>query len=187
LSRTRWIAVTMFWYAPHRHRLPFVEQRNGGHDLPRRTVSALVTVAFDECLLHRMQRSKTTDAFDRRDFVAFMRACQRQTRIHAAAVHVHGARAALAVIAAFLRAGEMQMLAQCVQQRGAWIERECVGFAIDRQFDRYGRCRRLAGAAGFAVAALAWGVIRRGIGTGSGMLHRADSFRRQTQERPGAQ
>ena len=49
-------------------------------------------------------------------------AAKTQARIHAPAIHMHRARAALAVVAALLGAGEVQMLAHAVEQRGAWID-----------------------------------------------------------------
>ena len=47
---------------------------------------------------------------------------QCQAGIDAPAVEQHGAGAALALIAAFLRAGEVEVLAQHVEERGARIE-----------------------------------------------------------------
>jgi hypothetical protein len=72
-------------------------------------------------------------------------------------------RAALAVIAAFLGAGEVDVLAQAIQQRRSRIEREIVGAAVDAQFHgnlpggRWDGCR-----------------IRIGIGPGLGCARRAD-------------
>ncbi len=54
--------------------------------------------------------------------VALVHHRERQARIDAPAVDDHRAGAALAVVAALLGAGEMQMLAQRVEQRGARIE-----------------------------------------------------------------
>ena len=58
---------------------------------------------------------------------------QGQAGQHAPAAHQHGAGAALAMIAAFLAAGQVQMLAQCIQQGGARVERQGVAFAINIQ------------------------------------------------------
>ena len=55
---------------------------------------------------------------------------ERQARIDAPAVDDHRAGAALAVIAALLGAGEMQVLAQRVEQGGARVERELAGLAV---------------------------------------------------------
>ena len=47
---------------------------------------------------------------------------ERQAGIDAPAIDDHGAGAALAVVAALLGAGEMQMLAQRIEQGGASVE-----------------------------------------------------------------
>ena len=54
----------------------------------------------------------------------------------------HRAGAALAVIAALLGAGEVQVVAQRVEQRGARVELESVLFAVDSKRDLrdYRRC-----------------------------------------------
>ena len=51
--------------------------------------------------------------------------------VDAAAVEEHGAGAALAVVAALFGAGEVEVLAQGVEQGGAGVERELVRFAVD--------------------------------------------------------
>ncbi len=53
---------------------------------------------------------------------------------------MHRAGAALAVVAALLGAGQVQVLAQRVEQRGARVELERVRVAVDLQGDA--RCRR---------------------------------------------
>src|ERR1700754_724387 len=57
---------------------------------------------------------------------------------------------------------------------------------MHRQFDRHGGRRRRACAAGFAVAAVRNGLIRWGVRTAGGMLHRAGSFYGTTRKRLGA-
>src|ERR1700722_10674384 len=44
-----------------------MEKRDGRHDLPRRTVPTLEAVMFDEGGLHRMERARLADAFNRGD------------------------------------------------------------------------------------------------------------------------
>ena len=60
-----------------------------------------------------------------------MREREAEAGINPPAIHQNGARAALAVIATFFRTGEMQMLAQRVEQRHARIEFERVILAVD--------------------------------------------------------
>ena len=52
---------------------------------------------------------------------------------HALAVDMDGAGAALAVVAALLRAGQVQVLAQRVQQRRAGVEQQPVIASVDVQ------------------------------------------------------
>jgi hypothetical protein len=56
-----------------------------------------------------------------------------QARQHAAARDQHGAGAALAMVAAFLAAGETDMFAQGVEHRGAGIDPERFVLAINAQ------------------------------------------------------
>src|SRR5690348_2716037 len=50
-------------------------------------------------------------------------------------VDEHGARTALSVVAALLRAGEPEVLAQQVEQRGARVDRQRVLGAVDPERD----------------------------------------------------
>src|SRR5829696_4705480 len=93
-----------------------------GHDLPRGAVAALEGVALDESRLQRMERVALSEALNRRDLAAFDEGGEREAGLHALAVHQHRASATLAETAALLRAGQMKVLAQSVEQRGAWIE-----------------------------------------------------------------
>ena len=76
---------------------------------------------------------------------AVVRDRERQAAVRAAAVEQHGAGAALAVVAALLGAGEAEVLAQRVEQRGAGVELERARLAVDGERDR--------GALGFHGAA----------------------------------
>ncbi len=66
---------------------------------------------------------------------------ERQARQHPLTVDMHGAGAALAVVAAFLGAGQVHVLAQRVQKGGAHIHHHAVVTAIDVQH-RLGRPQR---------------------------------------------
>ena len=59
---------------------------------------------------------------------------QRQAGESAASVYMNSARAALALIATFLRAIQAEMLTKRVKQRGAVIQSEGVLVAVDKQF-----------------------------------------------------
>jgi len=71
----------------------------------------------DEGLLQRMQRPIPRKGFDRRDLRALVHDRKGQAGIDAPPIEEHGAGAALALIAALLRAGQVEV--QHVQQRGA--------------------------------------------------------------------
>ena len=75
---------------------------HAGHDLPGRAVAALEGVAFDEGGLQRVELVARRQAFDRRDLPALHEGGERETRLHALAVHQHRAGSALAESAAFL-------------------------------------------------------------------------------------
>ena len=104
-------------------------------DLSRCAVAALEAVMLDEGGLHRMQRFAVGQAFDGGDRLAVVHDRERQAGIDAPSVQQHGAGAALAVVAAFLRAGHRHMLAQRVQQCGARIKLQPMGMAVDLQRD----------------------------------------------------
>src|SRR5207302_8891586 len=105
------------------------------HDLAGRAVSALIPVMSEECRLHGMQRLGCADAFDGCDLLSVMHQSQAETRVHASAIDMHRACAALTVITTFLRAGEGDRLANTIQQRRARIDSKEVVFAINSQRD----------------------------------------------------
>ena len=82
------------------------------NDLPPGKLAALEAIMLDEGGLHRMQLLALRETFDGRDLVAFHSRGEKETGIHPPAIDEHGAGAALAMVAAFLRAGEVEMLAQ---------------------------------------------------------------------------
>ena len=110
--------------------LDLVEHRDRRADLPGRAIAALVAVVLDEGRLHRMQVLRRAQAFDGGDLVALVHHRQRQAGIDAAPVDDHRAGAALAVVAALLGAGQVQVLAQRVEQRGARVEFQFAGLTV---------------------------------------------------------
>ena len=77
---------------------------------PGRAIAALKAVLVDERLLHGMQLSVLRQPFDGGDVVALDGDSERQAREDALSVHMDGARAALALIAAFFASREREML-----------------------------------------------------------------------------
>ena len=128
----------------------FLQQRDRAHDLAAGAIAALVSVVLHKGRLHGVQVTGLADAFDGRDLVALVHHREREAAVHAAAIDVDRAGAALPVIAALLGAGEMNALAQGVEQGGARVEvAQSVVFAIDAQRD-------VAGAGGFGLILDGW-------------------------------
>ena len=117
--------------------LAFAQQADGAHDLARRAVAALEAVMGDEGGLHRMQPVAFGEAFDRQDLGAVEADGEREAGIDPPAVDEHGAGAALAAVAALLGAGQVETLAQQVEQGDPGIvEGDVAAVAIDGQADR---------------------------------------------------
>ena len=76
------------------------------------------------------------EALDRGDLRAIVHDGKGQARIDAPPVDENGAGAALALIAAFLCPGQVEMLAQQIKQRRARIEHQCMKSAVDGQAHR---------------------------------------------------
>jgi hypothetical protein len=83
-------------------------------DLARRAVAALEAVARDERPLHRMQLPVRGQPLGRDDLGAVVPDSERETAIDPMAVEQDRAGTALPVVAALLRAGDGQALAQRV-------------------------------------------------------------------------
>ena len=74
-----------------------------------------------------------------RDAIARVRNGECQARIDAPVVDKNRARAALAAVAAFLRAGEADVFAQRIEQRHARLEHQVVVMAVDVEPDGHWR------------------------------------------------
>src|SRR6185503_8357296 len=98
-------------------------------------VAALEAVLRDEGGLKRVQLVAVGEALDGRHVGAVERHREQQARVRPAPVHEDGAGAALAVVAALLRAGQAEPLAQQVEKGRARVELERVLLAVDAQAD----------------------------------------------------
>ena len=107
-----------------------LDQRGRGDDHPGRAEAALRGVVVVERGLHRRERLGLAEALERRDRRAVDRRDGRQARAARLAVDEHGARAAAALLAAGLRARDLELLAQDVQQRR---ERRARDLVLDRR------------------------------------------------------
>ena len=94
-----------------------LEQVDALHDHPRRAEPALEAVALAERLLHRVQLAVGGQPLDRGDLGAVGLDGQHVARLHAAAVEVHRAGAAVAGVAADDGAGLAELLAQVLHQQ----------------------------------------------------------------------
>ena len=75
------------------------------------------------------------EAFDGGDLGAVGDGGEGEAAVDAAAIDEDGAGSALAVVAAFFAAGELEVFAQGVEQRGAGVEGEGLGLAVDLEGD----------------------------------------------------
>src|ERR1051325_2749486 len=131
--------------------VPFAKQRRRGAELARRAVAALEAVVADEGGLEGAQAVVGREPFDGDDLrsaraMSALRQRRRGRRtphhgegeagVDAPAVDEHRAGAARALVAPFLRAGEVEVLAQRVEERRARIEAEVVVAAVDVERDR---------------------------------------------------
>src|SRR6185503_11821895 len=107
-----------------------LQQRLGGHQEARRADAALQRRVLDELALQRMQLVALGHALDGGDRPAVRLHAQHQARAHEAAVDGDAAGAAVAGRAAFLGAGEAQLVAQHVEQRLLRLAQELHGIAV---------------------------------------------------------
>ncbi|GJE44725.1 hypothetical protein AEGHOMDF_3915 [Methylobacterium soli] len=82
-----------------------------------------------------MQVVRLAEPLDGGDLRALMHHGERQAGIDAPPVHDHRAGPALTVVAALLRAGQVQVLARGVEERGAGVEFEFAARAVHREGD----------------------------------------------------
>ena len=83
-----------------------------------------------------MQITAGPQALNGRDLLPVGGDRQDKAAIHASAVEQHGARAALPAVAPLLSPGQVQVLAQRVEDGRAVIETEAMTGAIDTQHHR---------------------------------------------------
>src|SRR5262249_1300300 len=119
-----------------RARLALVDQADRRADLARRAVTALERVVINERLLERVQRAVARQAFDGRDIGAVGHHREGEAREPAPPTDQHRTGAALAVIAAFFRAGKIEVDAQRVGQGGPGRDAELALDAVHPQRDR---------------------------------------------------
>jgi hypothetical protein len=100
---------------------------------PRRAEAALQRVVLVERLLQRRELFGVGQSFDRLDGAAVGLHRQHQAAAHDLAVHADGAGTAHAVLAADVRAGEAELLAQEVDQVLARLDAPRDALVVDGQ------------------------------------------------------
>src|SRR2546427_209330 len=128
---------TLLRYARRCARRPPVlgEQRPGGEQERWGAVAALRRAQLGERVLEGMQPTALRHPLDRLHPAPGAREAEHQAGEHRTRIHEHRAGAALAQLAAVLRAGEAQVLAQHFEQRLVRCERDLDGLAVELQRD----------------------------------------------------
>ena len=98
------------------------EQRHGSHDHAGRTVTALHRVVIEERLLHAIELPVRAETLDGLDAMTGERGGARRARANRFAIDEDRARAALALAAAVLRAGQIERFAQHPEQAAIRID-----------------------------------------------------------------
>ena len=137
------IASSIFGYAPQRHRFPAMACRISsvvGAGVDSTSATALTICPgvqnphWSASAAHeRVDHRVLAKAFDRRHARALDRMDERDAREHRLAVDEHGARAAVALTARDLRAGERQLLAERLGERRADLGVHVVAVVVDSQ------------------------------------------------------
>jgi hypothetical protein len=123
--------------------MAFLDAAYAGHDLSGGAVAALEALVLDESGLERVQLIAFGESLDGGDLGAFMHHGKRQAGIHPSAVDQHSARPAGALVAALLRAGEVEPFAQHVKQRLSRVVIKRMGPTIDRHMNADHRMKNL--------------------------------------------
>ena len=134
--------------------MAFLDACRPRHNLAWRAKAALEAIAVDESLLDGMKLFALCETFDCRDFLAFNSGRQRQTGNNAVAIDPDGARPTSSVVAAFLRAGQFEMIAKHVEKSHARLDLHASGLTID--FERDGKFAVFCEWSGRRVGDIAW-------------------------------
>ena len=95
--------------------MPF-QQRDGGNHHSWCADAALRAATFEKSFLHRVQLRPVGDALDGANLLAIRLHCRDEATVDDNAIHQHRARSAFSLAATFFRPGEMEFLAQYIQQ-----------------------------------------------------------------------
>src|SRR5919109_1522491 len=115
------------------------EQLDAGHDHARRAEPALKRVALPERLLEWMQFAVGRQALDRGYVAAVGLDREHGARLHRVSIEMDRAGAAHRRVAADLRAREVELVADEVDEQRPRLDLRLVADAVDRERDRYHR------------------------------------------------
>src|SRR5919109_78452 len=115
------------------------EQLDAGHDHARRAEPALKRVALPERLLEWMQFAVVRQALDRGYVAAVGLDREHGARLHRVSIEMDRAGAAHRRVAADLRAREVELVADEVDEQRPRLDLRLVANAVDRERDRYHR------------------------------------------------
>src|SRR5580658_4502911 len=127
--------------------MDFFDECGRGADLAGGAVAALEAVVGEECGLRGAEVIGGAEAFDSGDLGALRGDGEGEAGVDTAAVHEDGTGAALAVIATLFASGEVEVLAEEIEQRGAGVDGEGSLLFVDGDGDgdRVGRARLRCG------------------------------------------
>ena len=109
----------------------FADECRAGHNKPRCAEAALLRVVLHKRFLHRIHLLRRTDSFHRCDLAALGLDGEHGAGINRVAIDQDGAGAASAAVADFLAAGEVEPIAQRVEQRNAGLDVNFAPLSID--------------------------------------------------------
>src|SRR5271155_471082 len=120
-----------------------------------------------------MKHAILLQAFDRRDPLAFLHRRKRHAGQDASAIDVYGACATLSAIACLFGAGQRQILAQRIEERGTRLDRKRAALTIDRQIhghDLDGRLRAATAVFILRSAAELWRLAHLALATSAALI-----------------
>src|SRR5215468_4885141 len=115
------------------------EERAAGHHHAGRAVAALEPVLLPEALLHRMELAVPLQSLDRLHLVAVGLDREEGTGFDRHAVEQDGTRPAVGGVAADVRTGQAQRLAQEVNEQQSRLDLRLMRLAVDLHLDRVDR------------------------------------------------
>ena len=129
-----------------------VEQRPGRHHHAGGAEAALQAVALHEALLHRVEFGALLEAFHGAHVAPTRHRGEHGAGLHRLLIHPHDAGSAVARIAAPVRPGEAELIAQEMHQQQATLDFAGDRFAVDRHGNLHGQ--RPSGGAGAGADAI---------------------------------